>query len=87
MRFTSPEEAAQLVRTWIAAQNEDETRALDKNQKYLWWFSEGSANFYIHIFSYDKGNSQTDAIEVGSPVMLLPESVSKKTACWTMSCF
>ena len=80
MRFTSPEEAAQLVRTWMAAQNEDETRALDKNQKYLWWFSEGSANFYIHIFAYDKGNSQTDAIEVGSPVMLLPESVSKKTA-------
>lgn len=74
------EDAAQLVKKWITTQNKDEEQARDKNQKFLWWFTQGSANFYIHIFSFDKGNSQTHAIEVGSPVMLLPENPGKKAA-------
>lgn len=60
-----------LLKGWIIPP--DTVRDKEKN---LWYLVQGSANFHIEIFKYNKGpdTGEVDCIEVGGVIMKIPQN-------------
>lgn len=67
---TSMKMIEKLIKEW----NLDPEKLKDK-QKNLWYLKQGSADFHIEIFKYNKGQNygEVDCIEVGAIIMKLPD--------------
>ncbi len=60
----------ELLKEWNIDPN-----SVKHDSRNSWYLSQGSANFHIELFKYNKGEKigEVDAIEVGGIIMKMPE--------------
>ena len=71
----SPADATiQLIEKLLKDWDIDPVKVKDK-EKNMWYLVQGSADFHIELFKYNKGGDQgeVDSIEVGGIIMKLPQ--------------
>ena len=77
------EKAIELVRQLITHWGLKEEDCVNKENKELWHFTQGSVSFHIEFFKFNRSDTDSiDGLEVGSALIPIPEDKGKRDALY-----